>query len=127
MRSRQGIVLAAVVMGLVARSPTGLAAQDKATCLMCHSSASMFQGVEDPERLVVDEDEFAGSVHGALGLSCIMCHQDLAGTQFPHATEVESPDCGSCHGAVQQTYAESLHGYALIRGNPRAPSCASCH
>jgi len=87
----------------------------------------MFQGVEDPERLVVDEDEFAGSVHGALGLSCIMCHQDLAGTQFPHATEVESPDCGSCHSAVQQTYAESLHGYALIRGNPRAPTCASCH
>ena len=127
MRSHQGIVLTAVVMGLVAGSPARLAAQDNATCLMCHSSASMFQGLEDPERLVVGEEEFSGSVHGALGLSCIMCHQDLAGSEFPHETEVRSPDCGACHSAVTQTYAESLHGYAWTRGNPRAPTCASCH
>ncbi len=127
MRALWGVVVTAAGVAWVFGTPKPLSAQDNASCLMCHSSVSMFQGLEDPDRLVVDEEDFAGSVHGALGLSCIMCHQDLVGTQFPHAPEVESPDCGACHSAVQQTYAESLHGYALARGNPRAPTCASCH
>ncbi|UCF20796.1 MAG: cytochrome b/b6 domain-containing protein [Gemmatimonadota bacterium] len=79
------------------------------------------------DQLVVDPEELAGSVHGALGISCVMCHQDLQGSEFPHAAELEPPDCGNCHGSVDRTYQESVHGYALARGNPRAPTCANCH
>lgn len=122
-------VLAAValVVGLIAGAPAESPAQENATCLMCHSSASMFQGVSEPERLVVTEEVLAGSVHATLGVSCVMCHQDLAGSQFPHASEVAPPTCTACHGNVEATYSESVHGYALQRGNPRAPTCASCH
>ena len=117
---RGGLALAIIFSPAVGR------AQDNATCLMCHSSAAMFTGREDAERLVVDEASLAGSVHGQLGLSCVMCHQ-VVGTEFPHPAELASPDCSTCHGQVAQIYSASLHGYALSRGNPRAPSCASCH
>jgi cytochrome b subunit of formate dehydrogenase len=94
---------------------------------MCHSSAGMFQGMEDADRLVVDEGEFDESVHGALGLSCVMCHQDLMGTALPHRAELQSPDCSACHGGIASTYLGSVHGYAWSRNNPRAPTCATCH
>jgi len=128
MRAFWDVVAAlALVVGLVAGGATAGRAQDDATCLMCHSSASMFQGTPDPQRLVVTEAELAGSVHGPLGISCVMCHQGLAGSSFPHAAEVAAPTCGACHGDVEAAYDESVHGYALARGNPRAPTCASCH
>jgi formate dehydrogenase gamma subunit len=107
--------------------PGPVQAQDNATCLMCHSSISMFQGREDAERLVVDEAALAGSVHGQLGLTCVNCHQDLVDSGFPHTSDVAAPDCSNCHSGVERTYEESVHGYALSRGNPRAPTCASCH
>jgi formate dehydrogenase gamma subunit len=102
-------------------------AQDDLRCLACHSSAALFQGKEDPQQYVVTQEEFAGSVHGALGLSCVMCHQDLRGTSFPHPTDLASPDCGACHASIRDRYNESVHGYAWVRGNPRAPTCATCH
>ncbi len=128
MRANRYVAATVALAGsLVFGSPASSGAQDNATCLMCHSSAAMFQGLEDAERLVVQEGDLAGSVHGALGLACVSCHQDLEGSEFPHAAELESPSCGACHGEVERTYSESLHGYALSRGNLRAPTCASCH
>ncbi len=128
MRRFWGVVaLVSLIPGLLLRQPSQVQAQDNATCLMCHSSASMFQGQEDPERLVVDVEALAGSVHGSLGLSCVNCHQDLVDSEIPHASEVAAPNCAACHGGVGQVYQESIHGYSLSRGNPRAPTCASCH
>jgi len=127
MRTFSDVLGLFVVLVLVAAAAAPVRAQDNATCLMCHSSAAMFAGREDAEQLVVDEAELARSVHGALGLSCVMCHQDLTGSDFPHAAELEPPDCSGCHGGVVSTYQESIHGYALRRGNPRAPTCAECH
>ncbi|MEE9132962.1 MAG: cytochrome b/b6 domain-containing protein [Gemmatimonadota bacterium] len=121
------VVALALAAGVLVGRPVPVLAQDDATCLMCHSSSSMFQGLEDPERLVVSEEDLAQSVHGALGLSCVMCHQDLAGSEFPHAAELERPNCGACHSGIEHQYEGSVHGYALSRGNPRAPSCSSCH
>ncbi|UCC73191.1 MAG: cytochrome c3 family protein [Gemmatimonadota bacterium] len=117
------LLITSLVLG---RAPLARAQED-ATCLMCHSSASMFQHLEEPERMVVNQDEFEGSVHGALGLSCVMCHQDLVGTGLPHATGLESPNCSACHGDISTIYLESVHGYGWSRGNPRAPTCATCH
>jgi formate dehydrogenase gamma subunit len=99
-------------------------AQDADNCLLCHADASFFPDADDAARLVIDEDVYAGSVHGAAGFTCTMCHQ---GAAFPHGDTVPVVACGSCHGDVQSAFANSLHGYALARGNPRAPSCTSCH
>lgn len=106
--------------------PSGAIAQEESTCAMCHASSAMFEGLPNAERLVVTQEDIAG-VHGQLGLSCVNCHQDLVGAEFPHAAELEPVDCGSCHSGVQSTYSESVHGYSLDRGNERAPTCASCH
>ncbi|UCC84835.1 MAG: cytochrome c3 family protein [Gemmatimonadota bacterium] len=112
---------------LILGPPSIAHAQDDATCLMCHSSPSMFQHLEEPERMVVDQEELARSVHGGLGLSCIMCHQDLVGMELLHATDLESPNCSGCHEGIASVYVESVHGYSWVRGNPRAPTCATCH
>jgi cytochrome b subunit of formate dehydrogenase/DnaJ-class molecular chaperone len=117
----------ALGVALLAMVPRSGLAQEDATCLMCHSSASMFQGRSDADRLVVDARFLAQSVHGAVGLSCVNCHQDLVGSQPPHASELEAVNCGACHSGVAQRYEASLHGYGLSRGNPRAPTCSSCH
>lgn len=119
----RGLLVTSLIMG-----PAHVArAQDDATCLTCHSSPAMFQGLEEPERMVVDQEVLARSVHGTLGLSCVMCHQDLVGAELPHATDLDSPDCSGCHGLVSSVFLESVHGYGWLAGNPRAPTCATCH
>ena len=35
--------------------------------------------------------------------------------------------CGACHQAMANEYRQSIHGAALLRGNPDVPSCADCH
>ncbi len=128
MTANRGVLARTLLVTSLILGPASIArAQDDATCLMCHSSPSMFQHLEEPERMVVDQEELARSVHGSLGLSCIMCHQDLASTELPHATDLESPDCSGCHGGISVVYLESVHGYSWVRGNPRAPTCANCH
>jgi cytochrome b subunit of formate dehydrogenase len=117
----------AVGVGLVVGAPAQAAAQDNAACLACHSRAAMFQGRENADSLVVTEAEYAGSVHGAMGMTCVMCHRDLAGSSFPHVSDLAPPVCSSCHVGVGRLYDESVHGYALSRDNPRAPSCVTCH
>jgi formate dehydrogenase gamma subunit len=106
-------------------APVVMVAQEGAPCLTCHADESFFQGNADSAALVVGERAFAGSVHGAAGIPCGMCHQGVTG--FPHPTDVPPLGCDACHGDVGALYAKSLHGYAMARGNPRAPSCVSCH
>jgi formate dehydrogenase gamma subunit len=108
--------------------PSFLSAQETAdpnrTCFMCHGDPDNFSGREDGQRLIVTRDEFDGSVHGGFGMSCATCHRDYA---FPHPEEYAPVECGMCHGGESRQYLESVHGYALARGNPRAPTCAGCH
>lgn len=35
--------------------------------------------------------------------------------------------CALCHNAIFQKYRESVHGSALIDGNPDVPTCIDCH
>ena len=105
-----------------------VAAQDNEICLMCHADASVFEGLENAERLVVAQEQLDASIHGMIGTTCVDCHQDLAGFEdFPHAEELAAVDCSMCHYDVSEVYNSSLHGYALSRGNEQAPNCASCH
>jgi formate dehydrogenase gamma subunit len=92
-------------------------------CLMCHSMAAMFEATGDPERYVVTQESLAGSVHGPLGMSCSSCHQNM---EFPHPENAKAT-CSPCHAGIEAEFAESLHGYALARGNERAPDCSTCH
>ena len=102
-----------------------LKAQESETCLECHGDQSLS---EDPDsaRLFVDGPVFENSVHGFL--SCIECHEDLAGAEpYGHASDLAPVDCAMCHDDVVNEYHESLHYYARDRGNVRAPDCGGCH
>ena len=101
----------------------GMAQGGEDPCLMCHSMAAMFEATGDPERFVVTQESLTGSVHGAFGLSCSSCHQNM---EFPHP-EGAKATCSPCHSGLERDFAESLHGYALARGNERAPDCSTCH
>ncbi len=126
METRWGVVVGLVtIASLVLGRPSPGLAQENDTCLMCHSSRQMFQNNPRADSLVVDAERLAGSVHGRL--SCVNCHQDLVDSEFPHAPELERPNCAVCHSGVNRVYEESVHGYALSRGNPRAPTCEECH
>lgn len=111
-------------MGLLTLGlPGNGAAQDEDPCLMCHSMTAMFEATGEPERYVVTPENLEGSVHGAFGLSCSSCHQDM---EFPHPENPQAT-CSPCHSGLEADFAESLHGYALARGNERAPTCSTCH
>ena len=127
MRESWGLRAPLVVLaGLLLWGPATALGQEEASCSMCHSSAAMFEGLPNPERFVVTREDLGG-VHGRLGMSCVSCHQDLEGVELPHPAELAAAACGSCHTGVDSIYESSIHGYALARGNQRAPGCASCH
>lgn len=119
--SRRSTLFLAVILAFCPFALPRAGAQED-PCLMCHSMAAMFQGA-DTLRLVVKPDALAGSVHEPFGFSCSTCHQ---GMEFPHPPNPRAT-CSPCHSDIEARYAASLHGYALARGNERAPSCATCH
>jgi formate dehydrogenase gamma subunit len=85
----------------------------------------MFRSAESPDRLLIDRETYEGSVHGGLGLTCQGCHQNV--DTFPHPEASTTASCESCHVGIASEYAKSVHGYAVARGNERAPACAQCH
>ncbi|MFQ6038795.1 MAG: hypothetical protein ACE5LV_09290 [Candidatus Aminicenantales bacterium] len=103
-----------------------LAAQTNEDCEVCHS---------DPElrtrragrriSLYVDFSEFSRSVHGSL--ECIDCHQDADVEEFPHPERLSPVQCGLCHDEEERAFDASIHGRALKRGAPYAPTCQECH
>lgn len=117
-------LFAAIALLLLLMSPA-LAAQNDASCLSCHGDTTLFVSRDDPGRFVVDPDPYGASVHAAAGLSCSMCHQGY--DSFPHSAGAAPAACSQCHSAIGEQFSSSLHGYALSRGNPRAPSCTTCH
>ncbi len=86
----------------------GVLAKGDGDCLECHAE--------------VTETEWKKSVHEGNG--CTSCHADL--DEYPHPDKIDKVDCSMCHD--QGTKMEkTVHGMALARKDPMAPTCASCH
>jgi formate dehydrogenase gamma subunit len=103
-------------------------AQSDESCLECHGDAELFEGFENADRLVVSREALRETMHGSMELACVDCHQDLADADdLPHDADLDRATCGPCHEEVEDTFSLSVHGYALARGNPRAPRCGACH
>ncbi|MEK7287993.1 MAG: cytochrome b/b6 domain-containing protein [Elusimicrobiota bacterium] len=106
--------------------PHPVFAQDNGECLGCHGDASFSTEREGKTVLLaVDETKFNVSVHGKL--SCVNCHAGLKGKDLPHAGRPEPVLCAGCHRNVQEKFMESLHGKALAKKDPLAPTCQNCH
>jgi len=106
----------------------------KVNCRRCHYNGNT-AGAPQLEKYV----EFEQSVHGkALAAgntkapTCQDCHGDhfiLPGSEVrsqvyrTHIPQV----CGRCHLEIFGQYEASVHGKAMLKGNPDAPVCTSCH
>jgi hypothetical protein len=75
MRRNWTLFLAVVlIMGGLFVPSGALYAQDDDMCLMCHGDPAMLQGSERADQLLVTPQDLAGSVHGAAGVGCTLCH-----------------------------------------------------
>ena len=101
-----------------------LFAQSNDDCFMCHSDPTL-STIRNGHKisLYVDSDKFSKSVHK--NLKCIDCHSDIK--ELPHQENLKPVDCGKCHETEKNKFDESIHGQALKRGAPYAPSCPECH
>jgi predicted CXXCH cytochrome family protein len=75
--------------------------------------------------MFVDFPKFLGSVHKEM--DCISCHMDAEVEEFPHPERLEKVSCGVCHDAAEEDFMDGIHGRALKRGAPYAPTCSECH
>jgi hypothetical protein len=108
------------------------------TCSRCHASAE----VRSRHPLLVEDvcKEYQEGMHGRVLLksgvsqsaSCLRCHgsHDIRNTK-----DVESrvsrkninKTCGACHGGILKSFNASIHGKLFLEGNPKAPTCVTCH
>jgi len=81
---RSAYALVALAFLFVALAPAS--AQEAADCLACHGDRESLSSFPEGERLYVDGEAFAKSLHAKAGLSCVLCHTELIGA-------VSCPEC----------------------------------
>ena len=111
-------------------------ANSPATCGRCHGQKFLMESNGESGQPFISYQQ---SVHGLAiekgskkAAVCTDCH---GSHEILPANNAKSPiykfnvpsTCGKCHGTVQQTFDESIHGQAIARGNGLAPVCTDCH
>ena len=119
-----------VWLGGVLTAPPALWAQavppSNEDCLACHGDSSAVRA--DGRPVAVAAEVFDGSVHGALGLTCVTCHTDLATlTEYPHAETLKPADCSTCHEAPVTEFMASVHAASRAGATATGATCADCH
>lgn len=102
------------------------AAADQSPCLDCHGDPGL--STERDGQMIslhVDINVFSKSAHKAL--ECTNCHVDAPVEEFPHPENLQTVVCASCHDDAQLDFDASVHGLALKRKAPYAPTCTECH
>jgi formate dehydrogenase gamma subunit len=112
-----------------ARSENAQVAVESAVeCEKCHSDFAFLSGkMESPaadSALLVPQALLEESAHGQ-AVFCAECHPNYEG--YPHPEGLQPLTCGECHDDIEEEYLESLHGYAVLRGDEMAPDCGYCH
>jgi len=127
-RSRLSRLPALLVVLLLISGASRVLGQEAGDCLVCHEDTELTTNRDGRVvSLFVDLPKYESSIHGQAGLTCVDCHQDLVGSDFPHAEDLAPVDCAFCHDDVAEVYRQSLHGQAAARGERLAPRCWDCH
>lgn len=111
---------------LIVFRPSSGFSQTNEDCEACHSDPEL--KVERQGRMIsllVTTKTLAASVHQSL--KCIECHRDAAVEDFPHPEKLTAVNCGECHKKADEEFFGGIHGKALKRGAPYAPTCKECH
>ncbi|MEI6808676.1 MAG: hypothetical protein WCN95_08130, partial [bacterium] len=108
------------------------------TCANCHNNSKLTSEyrMKYPDAAA----QYAESIHGRallkLGLivapSCNDCHgvhniRRSVDRSSPINHSNVAKTCGKCHVSVEKTYAASVHGRILAKGDTRGPVCSDCH
>jgi cytochrome b subunit of formate dehydrogenase len=112
-------------------------------CEGCHSEHEKYphpKKTEKPACATCHTDQagaFAHGVHGqalkkgnASAPDCAVCHGDaheVKAANSPDFRKAVPETCGMCHTEIAQQFEASVHGQAIARGVPDAPSCTGCH
>ncbi len=108
------------------------------TCGKCHEDEKTAEalGLKNHDAIAHFRDSIHGQSLFKKGLifapSCNDCHgvHDIKpGTDISSPTHKAriSETCATCHPGVQKTYATSVHGELLAKGDAKAPVCTDCH
>jgi predicted CXXCH cytochrome family protein len=93
--------------------------QQNMTCERCHEQK--FDATLDS---VHGEALMEGNLEAA---ACTDCH-GAHNTQVPNEPRQRiSQTCEQCHSQIYDEYIESVHGEALVTGDPDVPTCIDCH
>ncbi len=109
------------------------------TCSRCHSTEPIDakKAMQFPGGAV---KSYLKSVHGKalveqgliVSAVCVDCHgshdiQLTSSPRSPISKENVPRTCGKCHAGILVAYSGSIHGVALMQGNPDVPVCTDCH
>jgi cytochrome b subunit of formate dehydrogenase len=126
----------AIVSSSDAASPVAKANQ-AATCGGCHANPEFM--ARHAVALAHPVEAYRLSVHGravaAGNLKAAACSDCHGAHAIVPSRDVRSPihrtrvpeTCGTCHAAVRDAYAGSIHGQSHHRGVKDAPTCTDCH
>ena len=100
--------------------------QANSDCLDCHSDPSLKSEGKKAHSVFVNDKKLGASIHAKN--KCVDCHTDLKDAEFPHAVP-QKVTCGKsgCHDETFKNYNIGLHGQAVKKGDPLAPTCKFCH
>jgi Cytochrome c3 len=132
---KQLALVVVLACGATPASAGGKPYEDE-SCLGCHQDSGMEISLENGESqaLFVDEQSFAGSVHGAK-LKCSDCHPDEVNDPHPSKTFkdkrqialVYSDKCKKCHFKNYTQTLDGVHQALQAKGNTQAALCVDCH
>jgi cytochrome b subunit of formate dehydrogenase len=106
------------------------------TCGRCHGQKFLMESNGESAQPFASYQESVhgravekGSTKAAVCTDCHGAHEILpANDQKSPIYKFNVPQtCGQCHGAIQQTFMQSIHGQGIARGNGLAPVCTDCH
>jgi len=95
------------------------------SCADCHTDEGMHQVDSVHAQL-----QAAGVREAAVCSDCHGSHdvQPISRATHPEVSPTASADtCLQCHSGIHAAFAASVHGEALVSGNPDVPTCITCH
>jgi cytochrome b subunit of formate dehydrogenase len=112
----------------------GIKISQEKMCLTCHGKKDAANGVTASYVMGYEQSVHAKALQNGNGnaATCINCH---GSHEIKKGGDPASPvskkniqnACAQCHKEIASTYATSIHGTALAKGNMSAPACTDCH
>ena len=95
------------------------------SCANCHTEQAM-QEVDS----IHAQLQASGTTEAAVCADCHGSHnvQPISREKHPEVSATASAEiCMQCHSGIHGDFANSVHGEALLSGNPDVPTCITCH